>query len=44
MTSEKKSLVMSQQTKLIVRLVPPDGGWGWMVIIGTALSNVSIYH
>lgn len=23
------------------KLVPPDGGWGWMVLVGTGLSNVS---
>nr|CAD7602197.1 unnamed protein product [Timema genevievae] len=26
-----------------VELVPPDGGWGWAVMFGTALSNIIIY-
>nr|CAD7424948.1 unnamed protein product [Timema monikensis] len=26
-----------------VELVPPDGGWGWAVMFGTALSNIIIF-
>nr|CAD7399970.1 unnamed protein product [Timema poppensis] len=26
-----------------VELVPPDGGWGWAVMFGTALSNIIMY-
>lgn len=30
-----------KKTEKRIKLVPPDGGWGWMVLLGTALSNVS---
>ena len=23
--------------------IPPDGGWGWMIVIAYALANVKIY-
>nr|CAD7458210.1 unnamed protein product [Timema tahoe] len=26
-----------------VDLVPPDGGWGWAIVCGTALSNIIVY-
>lgn len=41
MASEKNALVASPKTQKVIKLVPPDGGWGWMVLFGTALSNVS---
>lgn len=24
-----------------VKLVPPDGGWGWVIILGTSINLVS---
>lgn len=43
MASEKSLLVIKPKTMKVVKLVPPDGGWGWMVLIGSAISNVSIF-
>lgn len=25
------------------KVVPPNGGWGWMVVIGAAMINVSSF-
>lgn len=39
--SKRNSLVLPPRTEKRIKLVPPDGGWGWMVLLGTGLSNVS---
>lgn len=43
MTSGKGPMLPQVKTQKRVKLIPPDGGWGWMVLLGTATSNVSFF-
>ncbi|XP_041975560.1 monocarboxylate transporter 9-like [Aricia agestis] len=38
--SKTNSFAMGTKTEKRIKLVPPDGGWGWMVLIGTGISNI----
>ena len=36
----KHNLHLHQENEVSYKLVPPDGGWGWMVVLGTFLISV----
>lgn len=36
-----KSKEMKSKVKMEGEFIPPDGGWGWMIIIAAGFSNVS---
>ncbi|XP_047505562.1 monocarboxylate transporter 12-B-like isoform X2 [Pieris napi] len=36
----KNSPVSLTKTEKRVKLVPPDGGWGWIIVLGTGLSTI----
>ncbi|XP_050666265.1 monocarboxylate transporter 5-like isoform X1 [Leptidea sinapis] len=35
-----KNLASVPRTEKRIKLIPPDGGWGWMILLGTGLSNI----
>ncbi|XP_063229804.1 monocarboxylate transporter 13-like [Bacillus rossius redtenbacheri] len=41
--AEKRAPLLGDQDGRAVELLPPDGGWGWMVSLGSALSNIITY-
>lgn len=36
-----KSKEMKSKVKMEGEFIPPDGGWGWMIIIAAGFSNLS---
>ena len=39
--TNKLNLHLHQDEDVYYKLVPPDGGWGWMVVLGTFIIVVS---
>lgn len=39
-----KSKEMKSKVNMEGGFIPPDGGWGWMIIIAAGFSNVSKLH
>ena len=37
-----RSIVKKNEDSIYPRLIPPDGGWGWLVCAGCACISVSI--
>ncbi|XP_045458848.1 monocarboxylate transporter 13-like [Melitaea cinxia] len=38
--SKTNSFVLLPKGEKRIKLVPPDGGWGWVILLGTGLSNI----
>lgn len=36
-----KSKVIKSKVKKEGEFIPPDGGWGWMIVVAAGFSNVS---
>ncbi|XP_026319790.1 monocarboxylate transporter 9-like [Hyposmocoma kahamanoa] len=40
MTRVETDALIAPKVQTRKKLVPPDGGWGWMVLLGTGMSNI----
>ncbi|CAH2102657.1 unnamed protein product [Euphydryas editha] len=38
--SKTNSFGLLPKTEKRIKLVPPDGGWGWVILLGTGISNI----